>query len=559
MPHPITRAAKALLSAAALTLAAGTAGAATLPLTPAEAEWIRAHPVVRVGFSPAYPPYSFPDDSGKMQGIDLEYLDLIARRTGLRFEPVVAPDWPTAEQYFREGRVDLLTLLIGSAEQRESMLLTRVYLSVPRVIVSRTNMPYLLSARDLRGLSVGMVRGYLPKDGPIREMMAGTRLVEFDTITDVLEALARGDIDATLADSVNAAYTIKANHLGNLRLGSITETARDTYLGVARDQPLLLSILNKALADITAAERRQIDERWVSVDANPSPWLLAFKIALAAVAVVSLIVLAVYLHNRRLARELAERRRILARLEEAHVRLAKISEQKTEMLRMVAHDIRGPLTAMLLAADLANFVEQGDEKALRDLLARFRRTAQQLRRLVNDLVDAQATEDGVRRYAREPVDFGALIRDVASTLQESAAGKGIELRVETEDAVMPVVSDAAALRQIADNLVSNALKFTRPGTIVTVSACWRQDGIRLLVSDQGPGIRPEDRARIFTRYGQGESRPTGGEKSTGLGLWIVDNVVTGLGGTLRCESEPGQGAIFIVELPGVRGPVATAV
>jgi signal transduction histidine kinase len=216
---------------------------------------------------------------------------------------------------------------------------------------------------------------------------------------------------------------------------------------------------------------------------------------------------------------------------------------------MVAHDIRGPLTDMLLSLDLAKYVDRGDEKGLRDLLERFRGTTAQLRRLVNDLVDAQATEDGQRRYLREEVDVVALLRDASLSLQDSAACKGIELRVETEEQTMAIISDGAALRQVVDNLVSNALKFTGPETVVTIAARWNGDGLKLSVADQGPGIRAEERERIFTRYGQGAAKPTGGEKSTGLGLWIVRNVVAGLGGDVRCESEVGHGATFIVDLP----------
>lgn len=520
-----------------------------MDLSPEEIAWMRAHPVVRVGFSPSFPPYSFPAAQGRMQGIDLDYLHLIGERTGLRFEPVVEADWPSVEAAFNEGRVDLLTLLVGSPDQRNTKLLSRPYLFVPRIIVSRTDAPYLLRTEDLRGLSVGVLRGFVSREGAMHDILKESRRIEYVTGDEMLAAVARGEVDATVCSSIYAAYVIRAQHLTNLRLGSVIDAPLESHFGAARANAPLISIIDKALSDLTTAERREIDERWVAIDVRPSPWLLILKIAVGVLAVALLAFAVLYAHQRRLTRELAERRRIQNQLEEAHSRVARISEEKTALLRMVVHDIRGPLAGMLLASDFAEMQGQGEEATLRTLLHRFRDSTKRLLTLVNTLLDAQATEDGVRRYASDPTDVVWLLRQVAGDLNESARHKRIELKLETAESHMQVTTDAGALRQVLENLLSNALKYAPSGSVVTAGAHWTETQLRITVADQGPGISEEVQARLFTRYGKGVAHPTGGEKSIGLGLWIVRQIVAGLGGIVRYDGNSSGGARFIVELP----------
>ncbi len=519
-------------------------------LTAEEQAWIAANPVVKVGFSPSFPPYSMAAADGRMEGMDLDYLALISGRTGLKFTPVVAKNWPAAEEDFHAGRVGMLTALIGSTRQRETMLLSRPYIRVPMVIVSRVTSAYLLQVEDLRGLEIGSVRGTLAEDGVTRRYLSGSRLHEYESTAELLKGLARGEVDATLVDAVVAAYNIKSLHLTNLRMGSVIGEPFPLHLGVARGEPVLASILDKAIASITTQERRAIDERWISVEAAPSKWILAFRITAAVAVTGAIVFLLLYLRHRRRAREFEERQRILAQLEDAHQRLSRFSEQKSALMRMVAHDIRSPLTGIMLAADWARMAPPGDEAALREIIGGMRSAAQQLHRLASDLVDAQTSEDGQRVFRWERTDLRQLLDEVLATHAEAAKLKRIRLTGPEADGVsLVLVTDPAALRQVLDNLLSNAIKYTRLDTEVRITARWIDGKLRVAFADHGPGIRPEDLEYIFLRYGKGAARPTGGEQSTGLGLWIVESLITGLQGWVSCESTVGRGSTFVIELP----------
>jgi signal transduction histidine kinase len=255
-----------------------------------------------------------------------------------------------------------------------------------------------------------------------------------------------------------------------------------------------------------------------------------------------------YLHHRRLEAELRERRRL-------QTEIAHISEEKSELLRMVAHDLRAPLTSLRLGAD---FLKQDgvDPASQGAVLAQMNDSLQQMIRLTNDLVDVTALESGRRPLTLAEVDAVGVLHESLNSFSVAAARKHIRLEFATGQHVMTLCTDAGALRQVTDNLLSNAVKFSPSGVNVRVRLDWSGDRLRLAVSDQGPGVDPAERDVLFSKYTRGSASPTGGEKSTGLGLWIVKRMVDSLHGEVWCEDTPGGGATFIVELP--RGTPAAA-
>ena len=161
-------------------------------LSAEEQQWVRDHPRLKVGFSRAYAPYSMPNDSGQMEGIDLDFLALISKRTGIAFDPIVYPTWPEVTRDFKAGKVDVLTGLGKSKYQSSIVLLTRPYLRVPHVIVTRTDKPYLLQESDLKGVKVGVAKGYVVSGSLVEALLSESTILEFDSEQDVLKALSMG-------------------------------------------------------------------------------------------------------------------------------------------------------------------------------------------------------------------------------------------------------------------------------------------------------------------------------------------------------------------------------
>jgi signal transduction histidine kinase len=125
---------------------------------------------------------------------------------------------------------------------------------------------------------------------------------------------------------------------------------------------------------------------------------------------------------------------------------------------------------------------------------------------------------------------------------------------------MPVslTTDFVAMQQVVDNLLSNALKYSPRGSRVEIAVAEKKNCCRIEVRDQGPGVKPEEREKIFEKFGRGSAKPTQGEESIGLGLWIVRRFAMALHGAVWCEPGPGGvGSLFIVEVPLIPPPTPT--
>ncbi len=165
------------------------------------------------------------------------------------------------------------------------------------------------------------------------------------------------------------------------------------------------------------------------------------------------------------------------------------------------------------------------------------------------LLDLQRASDRAAGLAFAPTDVGALVGEVCRELSPAATAKRIALRVVAPSA--SGVIDAESIASVVANLVSNAIKFLpadgRGAIAVTLAITDRE--CRLTVTDNGPGIPAAERAAVFAKFAHGTARPTAGEASTGLGLFIVHKLVTAMRGTIELADAPGGGARFTVAWP----------
>jgi two-component system sensor histidine kinase/response regulator len=163
---------------------------------------------------------------------------------------------------------------------------------------------------------------------------------------------------------------------------------------------------------------------------------------------------------------------------------------------------------------------------------------------------ANASSDHGLALKTESMSLKEAAARVVQQHRESAKRKQLVIQTALEGNGALVQADAAALNQVLDNLVSNAIKFSPPGKQIRVTVC--SPGTRHVecqVQDEGPGFTEGDKARMFRRYARLSARPTGSEPSTGLGLSIVKKLVLAMHGELSCESTPGNGATFAFRLP----------
>ncbi len=248
--------------------------------------------------------------------------------------------------------------------------------------------------------------------------------------------------------------------------------------------------------------------------------------------------------------QIADQLAVILEKSRVYQELVELNEVKDRFLGMAVHDLRTPLTVIRGYAALLEEGRLGDlSTAQRDVVARITRSSETMLALVEDLLDVSAIESGHLALDRRPVDVAVFLRECCASSQVLADAKDITLDLDVPAALPPVPMDPHRMEQVVSNLLANALKFSWPGGVVTVSARVAGDALALVVTDRGQGIPAGEMDRLFTLFGRTSVRPTAGEPTSGLGLAIAKRIVEAHGGSIAADSRTGDGARFTVKLP----------
>lgn len=301
-----------------------SAASSNIELTDSEQAWIKDHPVIRTRISPDYPPFeSYIDNS--FQGMTYDYLQLIAGRLGIRFEPIRNMTWKDSlESIKSRSGVDLIPLITRDKSRDEFIAFTNDYISFPGVIVSRKDGRFISGIKDLDGLTIASESFFIGTDW-IRRDIPQARILETVSTEAALESVATGKADVYIGNLAVAGYLIEKNGLTDLKIAAPSPYEDDAYaMGVRKDWPELAAIINKTIASITEEEHRQIRQKWLSVRYEHG--LQAHDI-IKWVAIVAGILIVFIIQLRRMVKQrTAELQSSLNKLEDAHRQLEDIIE-----------------------------------------------------------------------------------------------------------------------------------------------------------------------------------------------------------------------------------------
>lgn len=222
-------------------------------------------------------------------------------------------------------------------------------------------------------------------------------------------------------------------------------------------------------------------------------------------------------------------------------------EMKNRLLGIAAHDLRNPLTVVI--GYLAIMQDEPANSACKPELTIVMRKCRQMLELVDGLLESSILESRGLELNLQSLDLGELLEQICADSRILAEAKSIRLTPDIEPGLPALTVDRFRLRQMFENLISNAVKYSPPAKIVSISARAAARRVEVRVHNEGQGIPEEAFPRIFKEFGRANVRPTGGERSVGLGLSIAQRIAKAHGGIIRVESLPGAGATFIVSLP----------
>jgi len=235
-----------------------------------------------------------------------------------------------------------------------------------------------------------------------------------------------------------------------------------------------------------------------------------------------------------------ERRSIELRLLQENYQ--KLQFERQRMLSFVSHDLKGPFNRIYALVQLFSLSPSLTDEQ-KDYLNKIQQINLDGMNMVRNLVENQRLEEKALTLETAPINLCDVIEAVAGQHREAAEKKKQKLYVELPTSAI-AATDEAHLTRILDNLVSNAIKFSPLGKSIWISIADEVEQWAITVRDEGPGFKEEDHTRIFQKFQKLSARPTGGEASTGLGLWVAKTLADKLDLPFGFESHAGQGSTF---------------
>lgn len=223
---------------------------------------------------------------------------------------------------------------------------------------------------------------------------------------------------------------------------------------------------------------------------------------------------------------------------------------QNRLLCMAAHDLRNPLVSIRALTNLVRAGTAGEvTDAQRELLDTIYDASQSMLDLVNELLDASVQHAGELTITPKSVAFAELVESCVKLANATAGEKATHILLEPGHVPAELSLDEPKIRQVLNNVLGNAIKFSPPGSTITVTTDSNDFECSVTVRDQGPGIREDERDRLFKDFSRAAAKPTGGESSTGLGLAICQKIMQAHAGTITVENAPSGGALFRIALP----------
>ena len=237
-------------------------------------------------------------------------------------------------------------------------------------------------------------------------------------------------------------------------------------------------------------------------------------------------------------------------LQKKNAEMKKLNELKNEFLGVAAHDLRNPIGIIMGYSDF--LLEEVQYCLTPDhirMLMAIKSSSEFMLHLLNELLDVSKIESGNLNLEKRKVDIVTLVKNNLNLNRFLAQKKNISIQLNTIESAPEIIIDPDKIEQVLNNLISNAIKFSSSNTKIIVNIFMSGKNITVSVTDQGLGIPKDEMSKLFKTFETTSVKGTEGEKSTGLGLSIVRNIINGHGGKIWVDSEVGKGSIFYFSLP----------
>jgi len=235
-------------------------------------------------------------------------------------------------------------------------------------------------------------------------------------------------------------------------------------------------------------------------------------------------------------------------LESLKKTIDEIEKEKQQIISIVSHDIKAPLNRIFALVQLLHMSEENLTNEQQQYLDKIHQVVADGLSMIRNLVDYRNLEYRKIDINLEEIDVRDFITSTVKNFKSLAGKKNITINLDAPESAI-IMSDNQCLGRIADSLISNAIKFSNDGKEIFVQVKNSDENVVITVRDQARGFTEGDMPKLFNKFQKLSAKPTSGESSTGLGLYIAKRMLTKIGGSINCKTEEGIGSIFTVILP----------
>lgn len=520
--------------------------AETARLSDAERRWVNEHGRIRAGYDASFAPITVRGPLGEFQGFGADMFRLVATKAGLTVEQEAGASFSTVYREGREGRLDVIVGMARTAQRRVDYDFVGPFVSLPTALVTRRDEPaQVAETRDIGKRRLALLRDHflIPE---LRARHPGISLVELDRQDQVLAAVAEGAADVALGNLSVVNDLIEQRFAGRLAVsGVVKDGDSELYFAVPRQLPELTRVLSRAFEAVNDSETAALRARWLvrDVPSGGPSWTQVLRIGLPVLLVLASYLVLLARGNRRL-------RAARAREREARRIAEQSTSARSRFLAYLSHELRGTLGAITSAARL---LKGSNDAILRArMLDAVEQSSTGLLRVMEATLQHEQSLHAPLRLEAVDTDLAAWWEQVLAPARLAAQGKGLGFVARWQGEPGRARFDPVRLQQVVQNLLNNAVKFTREGQVSATAQLLPSQArtvLRVEVRDTGPGLAEADRQTLFEAYAQGQQGRLAGH-GAGLGLAISAQIVGAMGGHLEAPEQPaGQGALFVLEVP----------
>ncbi len=512
-------------------------------LTESEREWLKENDHITVALFPYYPPYQFINHDNSIEGIFIEYLDLIEEKTEHKFKRKYYSNWSIELQEAKDKKVDILFEIQETKNRKQYLTFYSKTFESKHVIVSRKNSFKGSKIKDLQNAQI-----VVPKDYAITENLKRLypQLSIYEEVNDItcLQKLNAGQYDVFIGPKAVVNYLIKNKNLSNLTIDSETNLTYKPGIAVDKNNKILNSIINKAISDISTTENQNIIERWLFKETKPYYKNSKF-IILLVLSVLILLIISIGI-NFYLGFIVKQRTKELRGAKESS---EKDNNLKSAFINNVSHEIRSPMNGIIGFSKLLD-EPKITPKEKRKYTDNIIQSCKQLITNMDNILEVSKLQTKQVSLNPEPTDLFDVFATILSLFERKAQNKGIDLILNNtiDKNKRLVVIDKSKLIKTVGGILENSIKFTEKGAIL-ISGSIQNSSLVVSVRDSGIGIPSKDQRILFKSFAKSENQISKKYGGLGLGLTIAKKNTDLMNGELSLSSIENQGTTFRLELP----------